>query len=332
MQLLGWNKRAMEERRKRGEARFVNTKARPTQPVDVEIDPYGNIYEVYPEQQGIFRFDRADADTILFTPEFYALKVIATGSDPNYDRILEVGVVHFREDQFVDQFHTIVAQTQDRSGEKSAMNQLARYLDETVPVVVFYANLDCWLLYSAYSAGQRCTSIKCIDTLDISTKLWPTQYMRHFAELKGILQIPAYNAPSKAVSEAFAIADIYMQERDILWEKMAHDSKLSCDFARPKKPVRLVEPETFYFARRGTVLDRMKREDEAIYFYGLAIDNDPSYLAESERYAILLRRRKGVSAELPVVQAALEYAQKIKDKQRIDLFRHRMEYIEKHLK
>jgi len=332
MQFFKSKAQLREKRQERGEARFVNMKARPVQPEDVEIDPYGNIYEIYPEQAGIFRFDKADADTILFTPEFYVLRVIADGFDPNCARIQEISVLHFREDKFVDQFYTVVAQTKDSAGERSAVNQLARYMDETIPVVVFYAGLDCWLLWNAYVAGERCSSIKYIDTLDISLKLWPTGHSRYLEDLRRIMELPTYTNVSKAVDGALAIANIYMKERDILWERMAYDNELSREFAHPQRPVRLVEPESFYFARRGTVLDRMKRDDEAIQFYGMAIDNDPSYLEETERYAILLRRKKGVAAELPIVQAALDYSMRIGNPQYIDLFRHRMKYIKKHLK
>lgn len=332
MQLFKSKAKLREKRRQQGEARFANTRARPVQPETVEIDPYGNIYDVYPEQSGIFSFTKADADTVLFTPEFYALRVIATGPDPVYDQIKEIGVAHFRNGQFTDQFHEKIPQPVCVPDGEAVMNKLARYLDETVPVVVFYSGLDCNLLGSAYSMGQRCSGVKYIDTLDLSLRLWPTNRLRYLEDLEQMLQLPAYTRLSKAIDGALAIADIYLKERAIIWDRMAIDDDLAREFARPKHPVRLVEPESFYFARRGTVLDQMKRDEEAIHFYGLAIDNDPSYLAESERYAILLRRKKGVSAELPIVQAALDYSLEIGDRYHIDLFRHRMEYIKKHLK
>lgn len=323
-----------EQRKSKAIRRFTNTRARPLQPEDIEIDPYGNTYNIYPEQQGILRWKYADSDTILFTPEFYAIHILTSGYDESHDGIEEIGVIHYRGENIIDKFWMRIDPfTSARiKSEKLATNQLARYLDETVPVVAINAGFDFSFLQLAYSRGQRCTNMKCIDILPLSYDLWPSNHTRTLNDLKNMLHIHSDTQPYRALNDAFAIANIYFLARNELWKKMKNDMQLAKKYSHPKTLTRLVEPESFYLVRRGTVLDNIKKEREAIDYYRRAIGDDPSYLAETERYAILLRRNQGVEEELPVVQNALTYAKKIKDKYYTDVFQHRLEYIEKRIK
>lgn len=316
------------------ERRFENTMARPKQPADSEIDPYGNVYKIYPEQIGIFRWDRADADTILFVPEFYAVQVLTNGWDDIYEGLREIGVVHFRGEAVVDNFWMYLnsASSVAKQREQLVTNELARYLDETVPVVVFNASLGFSALHAAYFSGQRCTSVKYIDIMDLSYDLWPSPYTRTLHELESLAGIKLSDQPHAALNDAATIGSIYLDTRARLWNKMEKNRALSKKYEHPKEPSRLVEPEHYYLARRGTSLDQAKQEMLAINYYARAIAADPSYLKESERYAILLRRNVGVEQELPVVQTALNYAKSRRDKYYIDVFQKRLAYIQKHLK
>ena len=316
------------------ERRFENTMARPKQPADEEIDPYGNVYKVYPEQSGILRWDQADADTMLFTPEFYAVQMLTNGWDDLYEGLREIGVVHFRGDTVIDDFWMYVDSTSRvaKQSERLATNEFARYLDETVPVVAFNASRGFSSLHAAYFSGQRCTSVKYIDIMSLSYDLWPSSYTRTLPELEAISGIKLSGYPHTALNDALSIGAIYLDARTRIWDKMAKNGALARKYEHPKKPTRLVEPEHYYLARRGTSLDKAKKEMLAINYYGRAIAADPSYLEESERYAILLRRNMGIEKELPVVQTALDCAKSRRDKYYIGVFTKRLAYIQKHLK
>lgn len=330
--------------------RFASMHSRKTQPPGLEVDPYGNQYKIYPDQHGQLVYTKADTDTILFVPEFYALVTdIEYGGLPIDDRLLEIGVVHIRGGKQIGQIQIfvgpdhvlrredmIVAGADPKTifplpSPKHAVNLLARCLDETIPVACFDHVNTFSSLTIDYQDGQRCTSIKYMDTLSLALALNPQLHWRDLPSACQSVGINYGGAPV-AVTRASFVAQLYIQQRAMLWKAMRGNIALAMAYAQPKTPVPLIESEGYYLGRRGTVLDALKREPEAIEYYGRAYEFGALNLGQLWRYAILLRRNVGVKAELPIVQYAIIKAKQNGDKFQLAEFQHRLEYIQKHMR
>lgn len=330
--------------------RFASMHSRKTQPPGLEVDPYGNQYKVYPDQHGQLVYTKADTDTILFVPEFYALVTdFEYGGLPIDDRLLEIGVVHIRSGKQIGQIQIfvgpdhvlrredmIVAGADPKTifplpSPKHAVNLLARCLDETIPVACFDHVNTLSSLSLDYRDGQRCTNLKYMDTLELALALNPQLYWRTLSSACQDIGINYGGAPV-AVTRASFVAKLYLRQRGLLWEAMRKNPTLSKAYAAPKTPVPLIEPEGYYLGRRGSVLDVPKWEPEALEYYGRAYASGALNLGQLWRYAILLRRNVGVKAELPIVQDAITKAKQAGDSFQLAEFQHRLEYIQKHMR
>lgn len=330
--------------------RLVTIEPRPIPPEGFESDPYGELYPIYPNQHGSFWYHQADADTILYAPDYIAVETETTGLDVDNDKIIEIGAVRVHNGRIVDRFQTVVNpeciipleiytltgispdEIKQAPGIEAAIEEFALFLDETLPVVGHNVIFDLDVLQLAYWKGVRSADIKFIDTLSLARDAWPDLPHYSLRALIDYFDLPPHKQTHRALNDATAVAHLYALARKTIKQNIDKSQQLAQRYAKPAKVVRLIESKAFYLDRYGNICESVKQPETAILYYERAVEIDPALFHAGERLAILYRKAGRYEDEIELCKRVAQAAGEINDQFHFEYFNHRIEYTSKRMK
>lgn len=321
----------------------------PVPPDGYEFDPYGELYEIYPEQHGSLDYYPADADIILFTPDYIVFDIETTGLYDYKDQIIEIGAIRVRNGQIVERFHSMVNPGCEIPRDitqltgiasldvsyapdiKTVIREFARFIRETVPVVGHNVTFDLSFLQYAYYQCDIDANLKYIDTLQLARDAWPDLDNHKLNTLIQQFNLMPHGQTHRALDDVIATDRLYNLARRTIQSQLLSDPKIAQKYAKPGILTPLREPKSYYLTRRGKQCEQSNHVEEAIDYYSRALDLDPYQLRAAERIAILYRKEKRYEEEIAVCQAVIDAAKKQNNQFAIEKFQHRIEYTEKRI-